>query len=389
MVKRLLFVTVPAAMVAVFLGAVGVEAWLRVRWDETRGTPGLFVSDPVRVEKLGADYTGWFAGVPVRINTLGFRDTREYGLAKSASTFRILVLGDSVTFGHGSVFEHTWPYLMERRLKAWRADVDWQVWNLGVPGYNTSQELAYLLEVGPRFKPDLVIVGFFGNDFVDNRPPPPPPTGKAIWASDAKTFLRRHVYSFDWYKRQYLQLRYRLFATESERALLEGLATQEQLLAQPGVIAEAAAQRLTNPQPMTEEEVDRERCRAPMPRFSPAELEKTPGFEAWKEIVGRFQRLHHDGTYRIVFFINAAPAGCFEQDVFDPRSSKPLDEYLQSLLARETPAVSSHDAFMRFRPSTMPGASGHSIGNANDLKADVLFRFLRDRVLTPLPVRAS
>ena len=30
-----------------------------------------------------------------------------------------------------------------------------------MPGYNTSQELAHLLEVGPRFQPDLVVVGFF------------------------------------------------------------------------------------------------------------------------------------------------------------------------------------------------------------------------------------
>ena len=162
MLKRLVFVTAPSVVVAMCLAAVGLEAWVRVRWDDTRGTPGLFVSDPVRGEKLSADYTGWFAGVPVRINRLGFRDTREYAITKTPATFRNLVLGDSVTFGHGSVYEHTWPYLFEQRLKAWRSDVEWQVWNLGVPGYNTSQELAYLLDVGPRFAPDLVIVGLRG-----------------------------------------------------------------------------------------------------------------------------------------------------------------------------------------------------------------------------------
>jgi hypothetical protein len=53
-------------------------------------------------------------------------------------------------------------------LEAWRPDIDWQVWNAAVPGYNTSQELAYLLEVGDRFQPDLVVVGFFDNDLSDN-----------------------------------------------------------------------------------------------------------------------------------------------------------------------------------------------------------------------------
>ena len=80
------------------------------------------------------------------------------------------MLGDSVTFGHGSVYETTYPRLLEERLRRWRPDVDWQVWNAAVPGYNTSQELAHLLEVGGRFQPDLVIVGFFENDLIGNRP---------------------------------------------------------------------------------------------------------------------------------------------------------------------------------------------------------------------------
>ena len=52
------------------------------------------------------------------------------------------------------------------------------------------------------------------------------------------------------------------------------------------------------------------------------------------------------------------------------------------ILSDGTPAVSSHDAFARYRPSQMPEASAHSIGNSNALKADVLFQFLRDRGLT-------
>ncbi len=388
MLKRLVLVTAPSLVVALLLAAIGLEAWVRVRWDEKRGTPGLFVSDPVRGEKLAADYTGWFAGVPVRINRLGFRDTREYALTKTPATFRILVLGDSVTFGHGSVYEHTWPLLFEQRLKAWRPDVEWQVWNLGVPGYNTSQELAYLLDVGPQFKPDVIVVGFFGNDFVDNRPVAVP-SRVAIWSSDAKNLLRRHMYSLDWYRKQYAQARYKLFASPEERTLLEGLATQERLLSQPGVVAELDEQRLTHPPPITDDEMTWERCRLPTHGFSSAEFERTPGLAAWKETVGELQRLHRDGTYRIAFFVNAAPADCVGQDAFDDSGTKGLDDYILMLLGQGTAAVSSHDAFLRFKPSTMPRANGHSIGNANDVKADVLFRFLRDRVLTPLPAWTS
>ena len=86
----------------------------RATWDPRKARPGFFL-DAMRCAASGSppNYDGWFAGVPVHINSLGFRDRREYRLAKRPNTFRILVLGDSVTFGHGSVSEHTYPCLLE------------------------------------------------------------------------------------------------------------------------------------------------------------------------------------------------------------------------------------------------------------------------------------
>ena len=89
---------------------------MRLTWDPHKGRPGFFLSDATRGQRLAAGYDGWFAGVPVHINSLELRDAREYDLAKKPNTFRILVLGDSVTFGHGSV--HTYPELLEARLKS-------------------------------------------------------------------------------------------------------------------------------------------------------------------------------------------------------------------------------------------------------------------------------
>ena len=40
-----------------------------------------------------------------------------------------------------------------------------------------------------------------------------------------------------------------------------------------------------------------------------------------------------------------------------------------------------YDAFRRVRPSQMPDAGGHAIGNANVVKAEALFAFLRDVLL--------
>ncbi len=55
------------------------------------------------------------------------------------------------------------------------------------------------------------------------------------------------------------------------------------------------------------------------------------------------------------------------------------------MLGDGSPAVSSTRAFLHRRPSQMPGADGHSIGNANRVKADVLFEYLRAPNLLPDP----
>ncbi len=152
---KFLRITIPVTVISVLVLALLVEIAIRVTWDEKKGRPGFFIRSDTRLEMLSPNYSGWYGGVPVRINNLGFRDPRDYDLAKKPNTFRIIVLGDSVTFGHGSIYESTYPYLLESRLKQWRPEVDWQVWNLGVPGYNTSQELAYLKDVAASYQPDL------------------------------------------------------------------------------------------------------------------------------------------------------------------------------------------------------------------------------------------
>ena len=101
--RRLLLLSLPAIVVSSIAFAVLIETWVRLSWDDKKGTPGFFVSDPGRGLRLGENYDGWFAGVPVHTNSLGFRATRDYDLQKGPNTFRILMLGDSVTFGHGAV----------------------------------------------------------------------------------------------------------------------------------------------------------------------------------------------------------------------------------------------------------------------------------------------
>ena len=365
--------------------AAAVEVWVRIRWEPRKGTPGFFLSDPVRGQRLAANYTGWFAGVPVHINRLELRDPRDYSLAKHPNTFRILVLGDSVTFGHGSVYEHTYPYLVEQRLAAWRPDVDWQVWNAAVPGYNTSQELAHLEQVGPSFAPDLVIVGFFENDLVENHPILAPSRARVVLAH-LVSFAQTHVHSLELYKKVYLQLAWKISASKEYRRRFEHLGTEESLIAHGPDASTLTQQALTPYERLTDEQVRQINCvygMTPNPD-AVARLQRDPGFRPWVDAVKGFQRLNRDGRYRIVFFLNVIPPTCPDGDVYYDGGTEAINALYLETLSDGTPAVSCYDAFRHMRPSQMPLASGHAIGNSNDVKAETLFTFLRDRVLPPV-----
>ena len=380
--RKLVTLSVPAFAAAVAVTAAAVEIWVRATWEPRKGKPGFFLSDPVRGQRLAPNYDGWFAGVPVHINRLGLRDTREYDLAKRAHTFRILVLGDSVTFGHGSVYEHTYPYLVEQQLKAWRPDVDWQVWNAAVPGYNTSQELDHLKEIGPQFSPDLVVVGFYENDLVDNRPPQQPGWLKTAGAK-ALSFAQRHIYSIQLYKRVYLQAAWRLSASDKYRERLENVNSEEQELRKTDTLADAEQQKLTDFDRLTDEDVRTSCPRKPQASSEVADAaQRQEGYQWWVDAVRGFQQLHRDGTYRIVFFLNVAPRQCpATDDVFVDDGGLGLNGLLLRVIGNATPIVSTYGALLHTRPRQMPGWSGHSFGNTNVVKAEVLFDYLRDHVL--------
>ena len=380
--RKVLAITVPVFLATLLLVVAGIEVWVRVRWNPKNGEPGLFLSDPVRGQRFSPNYDGWFAGVPVHINNLGFRDPRDYPLPKGPRTFRIVFLGDSVTFGHGSVYEHSYPYLLERKLRQWRPDVDWQVWNLAVPGYNTSQELAHLKEIGPQFNPDLAIVGFFENDLVDNRELTEPGFLRVAGAQ-LLSFAQRHVYSIELYKRVYLQLAWKFSASDQYRQRLENINSEEQQLRKTGALADAKQQVLTNFDRVTDEELARSCPSKPKPSTALAEAaQRQDGYQWWLDAVHGFQQLNREGKYHVMFFLNVSPMLCPDSDeTFYDDDGYGLNALFMKVIADGMPVVSTHDALLHTRPSQMPGWSGHSFGNTNVVKADVLFSYLSERVL--------
>lgn len=101
-----------------------------------------------------------------RTNGQGFRDAREYTHEKRPGLFRVLVLGDSHTEGFECRQDHTYSQVLEGALK--RSGLDAEAMNAGISGFSTAEELAFLEAEGLEYRPDAVVLGFFGNDFEDN-----------------------------------------------------------------------------------------------------------------------------------------------------------------------------------------------------------------------------
>ncbi len=106
-------------------------------------------------------------GVPFRTNELGFRDGPI--APKSPNMFRILCVGDSVTFGTGVTNEETFPNVLERGLQqSARPGITVDVINAGVSAYNARNIRGQLEQYLSQLRPDVVVYIFVENDLDDS-----------------------------------------------------------------------------------------------------------------------------------------------------------------------------------------------------------------------------
>jgi len=99
---------------------------------------------------------------PVSTNSRGFRSPHEFEAPRRDGVTRIVVLGDSFTFGEEVGDGDCWPARLEQQLG------DVEVFNLAIHGYGTDQQLRVLEEEGLRTRPDVVVVGFFLENILRN-----------------------------------------------------------------------------------------------------------------------------------------------------------------------------------------------------------------------------
>lgn len=105
----------------------------------------------------GAVYTDY-------ANSEGWRDV-ERAIQRRPNTLRILVIGDSVTYGAIVAQADTYTAILERKLR--ENGVNAEVINISYGGWGTDQELEALTLEGILYKPDLVILQFSTNDPFD------------------------------------------------------------------------------------------------------------------------------------------------------------------------------------------------------------------------------
>ncbi|MHB8523294.1 MAG: SGNH/GDSL hydrolase family protein [Limisphaerales bacterium] len=105
--------------------------------------------------------------IDMRINSLGFRGS-ELPLRKGPEEFRVLVLGDSITWGDYLPEDEVYVNQAEGRLNPSPDGRRVELINAGVGDIGTREEVDILEESGLAAEPDLVVVGFYLND---SRPP--------------------------------------------------------------------------------------------------------------------------------------------------------------------------------------------------------------------------
>jgi hypothetical protein len=167
-------VKVVAVIAGLLLSTLALEGILRLRpgdalpeslrkelrW-RARHASGSILTDPINEfsRTLGWEVRPNLRTDGITSNSAGLRGLREYSWEPRADQVRVLCVGDSFTFGEHLRDEETMPVRLEAELN--QGSATWEVLNLGVVAYGTDQQWLRLSEKGLRYKPSIVVLGFF------------------------------------------------------------------------------------------------------------------------------------------------------------------------------------------------------------------------------------
>jgi lysophospholipase L1-like esterase len=184
---------------------VAFRAHVRRRFEVKfpRDTENLVRLPAPQVFELEPNATGEFPGGVDSSRTFSYR-TNAYGLRdrdrppKSPGTKRVLVIGDSYTFGYAVAEAEAYPQVAERLLTE-RGHPRVEVVNAGIPDYNSRQERQLLQRLMPIYAPDAVVLGYVMNDAEPSTALPTPPEetyrhARSWFLAELAEIINRHVF---------------------------------------------------------------------------------------------------------------------------------------------------------------------------------------------------
>ena len=163
----------------IFIGAscvlaAGLEAALaaKARFIDARNPMAVGLSADIppmwakRVVSIkGADHAYYWHGHLEVFDENGMRRTAPFP-ARIKGLGRVVVVGDSLTYGQGVEASDAYPAVLERRLRA--AGYNVEILNLGRKGYQSEDVARTVRELVPSLHPDLIVYGICLNDFLES-----------------------------------------------------------------------------------------------------------------------------------------------------------------------------------------------------------------------------
>ncbi|KIL98965.1 hypothetical protein CCC_02415 [Paramagnetospirillum magnetotacticum MS-1] len=171
-------------------------------------SPGLpvdmFQGGPGGVWIMTPDFRGVmdnrvdFTNVPAAADSSG---ARIVPAAPAEAPRRLLVIGDSQTFGHGLSDEDSWPNRLQENLN--RRDQAVKVSNLAIPAINIDQYLARVRVLAPSLGAnDTILIGMSWNDLIT--PPSDQESNRivaghlvSVGTGDSETAIQARVRIYD------------------------------------------------------------------------------------------------------------------------------------------------------------------------------------------------
>ncbi|MFW8601256.1 GDSL-type esterase/lipase family protein [Desulfobacterota bacterium M19] len=108
-----------------------------------------------------------WGGVTIKSNDAGIRENKSSSEIKKVADKKILVIGDSITFGLGVEQHNTFPSQLEKMLPKLTGE-RYEVINAGISGFNVSNEESLLEYLTNLYTPDIIIWCVIANDYDDS-----------------------------------------------------------------------------------------------------------------------------------------------------------------------------------------------------------------------------